>query len=133
MAVRSVYYARSRETMGTPRDRENLRRVAAMFPAAEIRIVSRRECIADAEKAKSMEPFFKVVDAVDAVVIDEPARGHVPAGVFAEAQHALHQGKPVISLREEGARRVSSLQVTKNAGKEQRQAGNWARVFSRQA
>lgn len=131
MAVSSVYYARSRETMGTPRDRENLRRVALMFPGAEIRIVSRRECQEDAAKAHSMEPFFKIVDQVDAVVLDEPARGHVTAGVFSEAQHALHQGKPVISLREEGARRVSSLHVTKNAGKEQKQTGNWSRVFSR--
>lgn len=117
--------------MGTPRDRENLRRLAAMYPGAEIRIVSRRECVEDAEKAKSMEPFFRIVDEVDLVAIDEPARGHVPAGVFSEAQHALHQGKPVIALREEGARRVSSLHVTKNAGREMRQTGNWARVFSR--
>jgi hypothetical protein len=130
MAVEKVYYARSRETMGTPRDRENLRRVSKMFPGADIRIVSRRECREDAAKAHSMEPFFKIVDDVDVVVIDEPAPGQVTAGVFSEAQHALHAGKPVLTLRPEGARRVASLQVTKNAGVEERQSGNWGRVFS---
>jgi hypothetical protein len=128
--IRTVYYARSRESMGTERDRENLRRLAHMFPHAAIKIVSRKECREDALKAKSMQPFFRMVDAAEVVAIDEPAPGQIPAGVFSEAQHALHQGKVVLTLRPEGARRVTSLHVTKGAGKEARQAGNWARVIS---
>jgi hypothetical protein len=129
MAVKNVYYARSRESMGTARDRDNMRRLAAMFPGARITIVSRKECREDAKKAKSMEPFFEMVDGADVVAIDEPVRGQITAGTFSEAQHALHQGKTVLSLRPEGAVKVTSLHVTKDAGKESRQSGNWARVI----
>jgi len=131
MAVESVYYARSRDVMGSVDDRENMSRLRRMFPRATIRIVSRQECRVDARKAKSMEPFFDIVDAVDVVVIDERNPGLVSAGVFSEAQHALHQGKPVYSLRADGTYRVESVHTVKNAGKNQSQAGDWARVFSR--
>jgi hypothetical protein len=126
-----IYYARPRELMGTKQDRENLKRLDKMYPGAVIQIVSAKECREDARKAKSMEPFLKMVDGADLVAIASFDDVSVTAGVFSEAQHALHAKKPVLALMPAGARLITSLHPLKDAGKENRHSQNWARmVFS---
>jgi hypothetical protein len=125
----TVYYARPREMMGTKQDRDNLKRLDKMFPGAHIQIVSAKECRRSAIMAKSMKPFFDFVDQADVVVIASSSSTSVTAGVFSEAQHALHQGKQVIALTPKGAKKVTSLHPLKDAGREGRQSSNWARMI----
>jgi hypothetical protein len=127
----TVYYARPREMMGTPQDHANLRRLDRMYPGATIRIVSAKECREDAKKASSMEPFFQIVDAVDVVAVAPYDNLSVTAGVFSEAQHALHKGKPVLVLTPRGAKLLTSLHPLRNAGREGRHSTNWARMISK--
>jgi hypothetical protein len=113
--------------MGTAEDRENMVRLNRMFPGADIRIVSAKECREDAKKSKSMEPFLKIVDEADLVAVASHDAVHITAGVFSEAQHALHKGKRVFALMPGGARVIRSLHPV--GGKEH--SGKWARmVFS---
>jgi hypothetical protein len=116
--------------MGSDQDRANLVRLDAMYPGADIRLVSARECRENAHMAKSMDPMFKIIDSVDVVAIAAYDEHHVTAGVFSEAQHALHQGKTVLLMSPEGAKIVRSLHPIRDAGKEKRHSANWARLIT---
>jgi hypothetical protein len=117
--------------MGSAEDRNNFTRLNRMFPGADIRIVSARECREDAHKARSMEPFFKIVDEVELVAVAAYDASHITAGVFSEAQHALHQGKKVLALMPEGAKVVRSLHPVRHAGETKQHSGAWARMVLR--
>ena len=69
--------------------------------------------------------FWLSVDASDRVIISPVSGRKISAGVFSEAQHALHRGIPVHMLHKGRLHEVKKLRIRKNP----KQSGAWADVI----
>lgn len=104
-----VYYARSLQRYGTGREageKDDLRE--EHYPDSDVVFPRTRR-----HAQLGMEYFHKKIDKCDEVVITPLRKNKVTAGVFSEAQHALHKGIPVRVLRNGKLRRVKRLDMIK--------------------
>jgi hypothetical protein len=111
-----IWYARPREMMNTPEDLANIERIQKMYPRQKVDYARPSECRRG--EPKSMIKFFRRVDKASSVIVVEHARHAVTAGVFAEAQHAVHLEIPVLVLRSSGTKAsllpVQKLKIRRN-------------------
>jgi hypothetical protein len=125
--VKTVYYARSIQIMGTKEDRENIRAIKEKYPDAKID----KALKTDHKKRKgvrdSMKVFHKRVDKADVVILAESVDGYVSSGVMSEAQHALHNRIPVERVRGNAFKKVKDLKVVKEPDARKK----WAKVKTR--
>jgi hypothetical protein len=106
-----IYYSRPAAKIGTREDGKNLRLLRELYPGAQIDAPTKKDCRKKKQGRNSMASFFKRVDKVDRVVVAESVKGHLSAGVFAEAQHAHHDQKPVDVLRGRTIQPVKKMEV----------------------
>lgn len=104
-----VYYARSLQRYGTGAEageKDDLRE--EHYPDSDIKFPRTRR-----HAELGMDYFHKKIDKCDEVVITPLRRNRITAGVFSEAQHALHKGIPVRVLRHGKLMRVKRLDMIK--------------------
>lgn len=89
--IKALYYAHSLKKYFSVAEKEELKRLAELFPGS--RIVNPNGKIA------SMEQAYQLVDSCDGVVATE-FLGHIGKGVHSEILHALELGRKVMLLRD---------------------------------
>jgi hypothetical protein len=115
-----VYYARSLQRYDTAVEAGEKQFLREEYPQHRIDFPRTRR-----HAELGMGYFHDKIDEADEVVIT-PFRGkHVTAGVFSEAQHALHKGIPVRVLRKGKLRTVKELRMVKGGNP----GGQYARII----
>lgn len=111
----TVYYARSLQRYESGAEAREVDQLKEAYPDSDIKFPATRR-----HAELGMDYFHKKIDKCDEVVITPLRKNRVTAGVFSEAQHALHKGIPVRVLRNGKLRRVKKMILRKdgNAGGE---------------
>lgn len=89
---KTVYYAHSMRTYGTPKESEELYMIKLQFRWPFWRVVNPAELTWD--RRPNMSDFFKLVEASNAVVFSA-YRGFIGRGVYEEVRVAQELGRPV--------------------------------------
>ena len=104
-----IYYAREMGRYGTDAEDGDLDKIREAFPGDRVNFSKTRR-----HNELGMGYFHDKIDKAKAVVI-RPTRGNrLTAGVFSEAQHALHRKIPVYALYKGELRRVKRAKVLSN-------------------
>lgn len=115
-----VYYARSLQRYGTAAEAGEKDLLKEYYPDSRV-VFPRTARHADL----GMEYFHDQIDEADEMVITPLRKNRVTAGVFSEAQHALHKGIPVRVLRKGKLRTVKGLRMIKGG----KPGGEYARFI----
>ena len=89
-----VYYARPLRKYGSKAEEAEIAAIKEAFPGH--RVMALTSC---SKKRRGMGYYHGKVDGAAAVVISPRSGRNVTAGVYSEAQHALHNKIPVLALR----------------------------------
>lgn len=89
-----IYYARPLQKYGSKAEEAEIAAIKEAFPGH--RVMALTSC---SKKRRGMGYYHGKVDGAAAVVISPRSGRHVTAGVYSEAQHALHNKIPVLALR----------------------------------
>jgi Inorganic Pyrophosphatase len=117
-----IYYARSMQNYGSNREADDLDLLEESFPGDKIDFPGTKR-----HASLGMGHFHKKINKAREVVISPLRRRRITAGVFSEAQHALHKGKKVHMLYEGRLRRVKRLELLEDGNP----SGEYARVILR--
>jgi inorganic pyrophosphatase-like protein len=115
-----IYYARSLQHYGTSKESDSVDTLQEAYPDSSIFFPKTRR-----HAQLGMEHFHKQIDKAKEVVIEPLRKNRVTAGVFSEAQHALHKGKKVRMLVGGKLRTVKRLSMIENGQPD----GEYARVI----
>ena len=115
-----VYYARSMQRYDSSREADDLALLEEAFPGDKIDFPGTNR-----HASLGMGHFHKKINKAREVVISPLRRRRITAGVFSEAQHALHKGKKVHMLYEGRLRRVKRLELLEDGNP----SGEYARVI----
>jgi hypothetical protein len=100
---RLIYYAHSKQIYNTQREKDELAKIAKLFPGYEI-ICPNRDI-----GESSMEPYLKAVLGCDIVVFSEYKK-HIGKGVYGELEVALHAERPVFLLYGKRALSITGIE-----------------------
>lgn len=110
-----IYYARPLQVYESDREDRDLDFLESEFPGEEL--IVPRTCESGGDK--DMSKYHREVDKADSVIFRPHRMRHgvhrVTAGVFSEAQHALHQGIPVRMLVRGRLHEVEGFKVRRPA------------------
>lgn len=101
-----IYYARPLQKYGSKAEEAEIAAIKEAFPGH--RVMALTSC---SKKRRGMGYYHGKVDGAAAVIISPRSGRHVTAGVYSEAQHALHNKIPVMALRKGRLKAVKRMKT----------------------